>query len=120
MAKLPSGIEVRGDAYRVRIRRRGYPDQTATFPTLGEAKVWKEKIEGEMAGGGFLDGKKLRTTLLKDLILRYVEEVTPKKKGAVAETYILDRVPGRGVRVAQEVMDSGIVGMPIRRSRRTG
>lgn len=90
MAKLPSGIEVRGDAYRVRIRRRGYPDQTATFPTLGEAKVWKEKIEGEMAGGGFLDGKKLRTTLLKDLILRYVEEVTPKKKGAVAETYILE------------------------------
>lgn len=31
-----------------------------------------------------------------------------------------DRVPGRGVRVAQEVMDSGMVGMPIRRSRRTG
>lgn len=31
-----------------------------------------------------------------------------------------DRVPGRGVRVAQEVIDSGIVGMPIRRSRRTG
>lgn len=33
---------------------------------------------------------------------------------------LMDRVPGRGVRVAQEVMDSGIVGMPIRRSRRTG
>ena len=31
-----------------------------------------------------------------------------------------DRVPGRGVRVNQEVMDSGMVGMPVRRSRRTG
>lgn len=31
-----------------------------------------------------------------------------------------DRVPGRGVRVAQEVMDSGMVGMPVRRSQRTG
>ena len=31
-----------------------------------------------------------------------------------------DRVPGRGVRVAQEVMDSGMAGMPVRWSRRTG
>jgi hypothetical protein len=31
-----------------------------------------------------------------------------------------DRVPGRGVRGTQEVMDSGMVGMPVRLSRRTG
>ena len=90
MAKLPSGIEVRGDSYRVRIRRRGYPDQTASFSTLTEARHWKEQTEGDMAGGGFVDARKLRTTLLRDLILRYAEEVTPKKKGAVPETYILE------------------------------
>ena len=31
-----------------------------------------------------------------------------------------DRVPGRGVRGHQEVMDSGMAGMPVRVSRRTG
>ncbi len=31
-----------------------------------------------------------------------------------------DRVPGRGVRGNQEVMDSGMVGLPVRLSRRTG
>lgn len=33
---------------------------------------------------------------------------------------IFDRVPRRGVRGNQEVMDSGLAGLPIRRSRRTG
>ena len=32
----------------------------------------------------------------------------------------VDRVPGRGVRSNQEVTDSGMVGMSVRRSRRTG
>lgn len=87
---LPSGIELRGDTYRVRVRRRGYPEQTATFPTLAKARAWKSQIEAEMASGMFVDASNLRSTTLADLILRYVEEETPKKKGAEAETYVLE------------------------------
>ena len=48
------------------------------------------------------------------------EQKTTNKKLDYLNEGVRDRVPGRGVRVAQEVIDSGIVGMPIRRSRRTG
>ncbi len=90
MAKLPSGIEYRNGSYRVRIRRKGFPEQTQSFSTLEQAKGWRAQIESEMVGGGFVDAKKLRETLLRDLILRYVEEVTPTKKGAEEETYVLE------------------------------
>lgn len=120
MAKLPSGIEVRGDSYRVRIRRRGYPDQTASFSSLAEARHWKEQTEGEMAGGGFVDAKKLRTTLLRDLILRYVEEVTPTKKGAIPETYVLEGLANHPITAhSLEKFSDGVLAANLRKDLET-
>lgn len=120
MAKLPSGIEVRGDSYRVRIRRRGYPDQTASFSTLAEARHWKEQTEGEMAGGGFVDARKLRTTLLRDLILRYVEEETPKRKGAIPETYVLEALANHPIAAhSLEKFSDGVLASNLRKDLET-
>jgi hypothetical protein len=37
--------------YRVRIRCKGQPLQTATFPLLKDAKRWATMIEGQMIEG---------------------------------------------------------------------
>lgn len=41
-------VEKRGSAWRVRIRRRGYPDISATFDRKADAEAWERKILREM------------------------------------------------------------------------
>jgi hypothetical protein len=37
--------------HRVRVRRKGTPIQTATFPKLADAKRWAQMIEGRVSEG---------------------------------------------------------------------
>ena len=37
--------------YRVRVRRKGTPTQTATFTKLADAKQWAQMIEGRVLEG---------------------------------------------------------------------
>ena len=65
--------------YLVRVRRKGTPPQTATFPTLKDAQKWVHVIEG-----GVIEGRHFPTTEAKrhtvgDLIERYVRTVLPTR-----------------------------------------
>ena len=35
-------------AYRVRVRRKGYPQQVASFTKLSDAKKWGQMMEGSI------------------------------------------------------------------------
>jgi hypothetical protein len=35
-------------AFRVKVRVKGYPSQTETFPTKSEAKRWGQQIEADL------------------------------------------------------------------------
>jgi hypothetical protein len=37
--------------YRVKVRRKGYPPQTATFTKLADAKKWAQITEGAVLEG---------------------------------------------------------------------
>jgi hypothetical protein len=39
-------------AYRVKVRRKGYPPQTATFTKLANAKKWARSLRGQCSRGG--------------------------------------------------------------------
>ena len=81
-------LEKRGpNQWRVKIRRRGYPLQTRTFETKATAARYIRRIEREMDGGVFVSHREAETTTLGELLERYLEEVTPKKKGADSESY---------------------------------
>lgn len=74
-------IEKRGPyQWRVRIRRRGHPEQTRTFATKAEAEDWAKVIESEMVRGIFWDRSKAESTLLRELLDRYAAEVLPTKR----------------------------------------
>lgn len=65
--------------YRVQIRVKGYPQQTATFDRKTDAKRWALKTEAAIKEGRYFKtlGAKKRT--LGDLIDRYVKEILPRK-----------------------------------------
>ena len=78
-------LEKRGDYWRVRIRRNGFPVQTRSFDTKAVAARWARDIESEMDKGIFVDRTEAEKNTLGDILDRYLDEVTPLKRGAAAE-----------------------------------
>lgn len=78
-------LEKRGRYWRVRIRRRGYPEQNRTFDSKALAEAWARSVEAEMDRGLFVDRTEAEKNLLADVIDRYIREVTPSKRGAGPE-----------------------------------
>lgn len=80
-----STLEKRGDYWRVKIRRKGFPNQTRSFDTKAQAQRWARDLERDMDRGFFVDRTESEKNSLRDLIERYVREVTPTKRGAGPE-----------------------------------
>lgn len=73
-----------------KVRKQGFPALSATFPTKKEAERWITDQEAKINAGRFqhLDGE----PLLRDLIKKYMEEVSPTKKGEREEVWRLKAI----------------------------
>lgn len=81
-----SVIRKRGDyQYQAVVRRKGYEAQSKTFTTQREAQAWTSIVESEMTRGVFVSRVESEQTTLKELIDRYVVEITPHHKGRDSE-----------------------------------
>jgi integrase len=88
MATITKRSDNLGDAsWQVKIRRKGFPSVSKTFDSKAQAEVWAHQIESEMSRGAFMDRTEAERNTLGDILKRYVEEVTPHKKGHEAERY---------------------------------
>jgi integrase len=65
--------------YRVRVRRKGTPTQTATFPKLADAKRWAQMTEGRVLEGRHFPSTKPTHHTVSETIERYVREILPHK-----------------------------------------
>ena len=72
--------------FQATVRRIGYPNQTKTFVERRNAEAWALLAESEMTRGIFVSRIESEQTTLKDLIDRYVRDVTPKHKGRASES----------------------------------
>ena len=68
--------------YRVKVRRRGTPPQTATFTKLAEARKWAQVTEGAALEGRHFPTAEAKRHTLADLIERYIRDVLPHKRTA--------------------------------------
>jgi len=68
--------------YRVRVRRKGYPPQVASFPKLSDAKKWAQIREGAVLEGRHFQTSAAKQYTLIDLIDRYLCEVLPHKRAS--------------------------------------
>ena len=80
-----AALEKRGQYWRAKIRRKGFPDQSRSVDTRVEAEMWARAIESEMDRGLYVDRTEAERKLLAGLIDRYLREVTPSKRGAGPE-----------------------------------
>ena len=81
-----ANIRKLGQSWQARVRRRGFPDETKSFPTKAEAARWARSIEGEMDRGEFVSRTEAEQTTFGEVIKRYMGTITPKKRGHVEET----------------------------------
>ena len=66
-----------GNRWQARVRRQGHPEVTSSFISRQDAERWARSVESEMDKGQFVDTQEAQRTTLRELILRYVREVTP-------------------------------------------
>ena len=67
-------------AYRVQVRLKGYPPQTATFARITDARKWAQQVESAIRDGRHFKTAESKKHTLKELIDRYIEDVIPNKK----------------------------------------
>lgn len=79
-------ITERGDyQFQAIIRRKGYPAQTKTFESRADAERWIREIETNIDSGYFRDRREVERTTLGQALQRYLDVITPTKRGKVAE-----------------------------------
>ena len=72
--------------WQAQVRKKGYPLETKTFETKAAAEAWARATEYEMDQGLFASRAEAESTTLGELLLRYLAEITPSKKGAGPES----------------------------------
>ncbi len=80
-----ANIRKRGTGYQAQVRIRGTQPLTKSFKTKADAVQWASEREAELRRGTYVDTRSLRAETLRDLLDRYLKEVTPKHKGAEVE-----------------------------------
>ncbi|UUR08282.1 integrase [Sphingomonas glaciei] len=86
-------ITKRKNGWSVQIRRKGYPQQTRTLPTKVEAQAWAREQEGRIDRAlAPLNLRVLKGTTLRDILERYIREVSPTKDSVYTEAARLKKV----------------------------
>ena len=71
--------------YQAIIRRKGYRSQTKTFESRIDAERWAREVECQMDTSYFSDRREIERTTLSQALQRYLEVVSPMKRGYTAE-----------------------------------
>ena len=85
LQRVAPGIYKRGPhQFQVKIRRNGV-SLSETFETLRAAQAWRIVQLGKVVADDYVDRSKEKRTTLRVLLQRYMDDVTPAKKGARQE-----------------------------------
>lgn len=92
-----ASFRLHGNRWQARVRRHGYPNQTKSFDTKADAEKWARSIECEIDQGLFISINEAQRTTLKDVIARYLKEVTPTMKSASEDTIRLKAIMRKAI-----------------------
>ncbi len=66
--------------FRVKVRLKGHPPQTATHETLRDAKRWAQQTETAIREGRHFKTTEAKKHTLGEMIDRYIRDILPQKK----------------------------------------
>jgi integrase len=75
-------------SYRVKVRLKGYPAQSATFQRLTDAKKWAQQTEAAIREGRHFKTAEAKKHTLADLVDRYIKDVLPSKSDKLRSNQI--------------------------------
>jgi integrase len=79
-----------GTTYRVKVRLKGHPTQSASFDRLTDAKKWATQTEAAIREGRYFTGNIVQAKTLAEAIERYKNEHLPELKDAENRWRILE------------------------------
>lgn len=95
----------RNGKHFVQIRRKGFATVCRTFHLKADAEEWARYMESKADRGDLpAPVRVLDNYKVSDILTRYRDEITPKKRGAFFERYVIDaflRLPLAGLTMAQ-------------------
>jgi hypothetical protein len=78
MANIEKRISQAGlISYRVLIRLKGYPAQSATFKRVSDAKRWELQTEAAIREGRYFQVTEAKKHTFNELVSRYCSEILP-------------------------------------------
>lgn len=80
-----ASIRQRDGKWQARVIRKGYPAETKSFDTRAQAARWAREIEGSIDRRVHQSYGDIDTLPLRELMARYVAEVSPTKRGGKDE-----------------------------------
>lgn len=84
-------IRKRGSKYQALVRRKGFGSVTKSFHTKADAAEWARFMETQADRGGLPPATKLLATFtVRDVIERYRDEISIRKRSYDTEAYILN------------------------------
>ena len=75
-----------GIKYRVLIRLKGCPAQSATFTRITDAKKWAQDTESAIRDGRHFKTVEAKRHTVADMIDRYIQDIVPGKKDVINTT----------------------------------
>ena len=119
MATIEKRVTDGGTSYRVKVRLKGYPPETATFERLTDAKAWAAKTEADMKAGRHFGEVKRHT--FQELADEYAPHAKDAKRLAYwREAFGSDRLDAiTPARVAKE-RDKLLAGTTNKKDAATG
>jgi integrase len=85
MATIQERKSEKGTTYRVMVRLKGYPVQTASFNRKTDAKTWATQTEAAIREGRHFKTSEAKRHTLKELIARYIRDILPTKPKSEAK-----------------------------------
>lgn len=78
-------IRKRNNRWQAIVKRKGYPLLSKTFDQKTDAEKWARKQEREIDLGDWDDASEAENYSFATVLLRYSQEITPRKRGADVE-----------------------------------
>jgi integrase len=79
MATIEKRDTGEGITYRVKVRIKGHPAQSATFARLTDARRWAQSTESAIRERRYFKTREAQRRTLAELVDRYIRDVIPKK-----------------------------------------
>jgi len=87
-----SSVRKRGKTWNAQVRVSGWRSFTKSFKSKSDANIWASELEQKLVSASIPNGSVSNKVLLRELFMKYADEVTPQHKGRIPETYRLNSI----------------------------